>query len=144
MKEKLLISACLLGIPCRYDGKDKKYDSISRLKDRYDLIPICPEVMGGLKTPRLPCEISHGKAIRSDGQDMTTFYNSGAQKALETAVSEGCRIAVLKEKSPSCGTHFRYDGTFSKTLIKGEGITAKLFRENRIKVFPEDEIDQLL
>ena len=141
MKEKILISACLLGTPCRYDGKSKICDKVEELSEKFELIPICPEVMGGLDTPRLPCEIKDGKAIRSDGKDMTRFYQKGANDALALAKKEKCSLAVLKEKSPSCGTHFIYDGTFSKTLIDGKGITAKLLSENGIKVFSEDDID---
>lgn len=141
MKEKILISACLLGTPCRYDGKSKKCEQIDLLTKKYELIPVCPEVMGGLDTPRLPCEIIDEKAIRSDGEDMTPFYEKGARLALETAKKEGCKIAILKEKSPSCGTHFRYDGTFSGKIVKGKGITAKLLSENGILIFSEEEIN---
>ncbi len=141
MKEKLLISACLLGTPCRYDGKTKKCDRAERLSEKFEFVPICPEVMGGLDTPRLPCEIKNGKAIRSDGKDMTAFYTRGAELALKIAKKENCKIAVLKEKSPSCGSHFIYDGTFSKNLIKGQGLTAKLLSKNNIQIFSEEEFD---
>ncbi len=144
MKKKILISACLLGTPCRYDGKSKECPTAHKLMNRYELVPICPEVMGGLETPRLPCEITNGKAIRSDGTDMTFFYEKGANLALEKAKNEGCSIAILKEKSPSCGTHFRYDGTFSGKIINEMGITARLFSEHNIQVFSEEEVDLLL
>lgn len=144
MKEKILISACLLGTPCRYDGRSKPLAKANKLSERYDLIPICPEVMGGLETPRLPCEIREEKVIRSDGKDMTAFYQKGAESTLILATAEHCKISLLKEKSPSCGTHFRYDGSFSGTLIKGNGITARLLFENGIKIYSEDEIEELL
>ncbi len=144
MKEKILVSACLLGTPCRYDGKSKKCNQIDKLRERFDLVPVCPEVLGGLNTPRLPCEIIEGKAIRSDGKDMTPFYEKGAKASLEIAKKEGCKFAILKEKSPSCGSHFRYDGTFSKKLIKGQGITSRLFSEHNIQIFSEEEIDSIL
>lgn len=140
MKEKLLISACLLGTPCRYDGRSKPCPQIESLSKRFDFVPICPEVSGGLSTPRLPCEISREKVIRKDGKDMTPFYQKGAEIALETAKKNLCSVALLKEKSPSCGTHFRYDGTFSGALTEGMGLTARLLSENGIRVFSDDEI----
>lgn len=143
MKEKLLISACLLGTPCRYDGKSKKDTRVVALQERFDLIPICPEVLGGLETPRLPCEIQGDKVIRRDGKDKTGAYLLGAERALAIARENGCSAAVLKNKSPSCGK-IRYDGTFSKTLINLPGITAKLFIAEGIPVFSEEEIDLLI
>lgn len=140
MKEKLLISACLLGTPCRYDGRSKPCPGIEILSERFDFVPICPEVSGGLSTPRLPCEILKERVIRKDGADMTDFYQKGAEIALKTAKENLCSIALLKEKSPSCGTHFRYDGTFSGALTDKMGLTARLLSENGIRVFSEDEI----
>ncbi len=144
MKEKLLISACLMGTPCRYDGASKPMEAMDRLCQIYDLIPVCPEVLGGLSTPRLPCEIFGGKVIRKDGKDESASYRKGAEITLAIAQKEGCTLALFKEKSPSCGTRFRYDGTFSKRLIKGQGITAKLLSENGIKVYSENEKNELL
>ena len=140
MKEKILISACLLGTPCRYDGASKPCEKAKALKETYDLIPVCPEVMGGLETPRLPCEIQNGRVIRSDGADLTEAYENGAIKCLKLATENKIRLAVLKEKSPSCGCHFRYDGTFSGTLIPGNGITAEMLTNNGIQVKSEDEL----
>ncbi len=143
MKEKILVSACLLGMPCRYDGRSKPKEEIFSLRERYELIPVCPEVFGGLSTPRLPCEIQNSKVICEDGADMTSFYEKGAQATLRLAKKHGCRIAVLKEKSPSCSPHKRYDGSFSKVLIDGQGLTAQLLVKNGIRVFGEDEIDKI-
>lgn len=142
--KKLLCSACLLGVPCRYDGKSKPISRLNELKEHYTLIPFCPEVEGGLSTPRLPCEICNGAVIRSDGKDLTKEYTQGAKKALAKAQSENISIALLKEKSPSCGVHFRYDGSFQKKLTEGTGLTASLLKENGINVCSEEELDRLL
>lgn len=142
--KKLLCSACLLGEPCRYDGKSKPTERISELQSKYILIPVCPEVLGSLKTPRLPCEIQEKKVICSDGNDLTEAYIRGAEITLSVAKKENISIALLKEKSPSCGVHFRYDGSFRGKLISGKGITAALLTENGIDVFSENELDQLL
>lgn len=143
MKEKLLVSACLLGEPCRYDGKSKPCKNLASLSEKYDLIPVCPEVLGGLDTPRLPCEIVGNRVLRSDGEDCTEPYQKGAEKALLLALKFGCKKALLKEKSPSCGTHLRYDGTFSGNLIEKAGITSAMLMENGITVFSENEIKAL-
>ena len=139
MKEKILVSACLLGVPCRYDGKSKPVKEIQNLESTFTLIPFCPEVEGGLSTPRLPCELQNSKVIRKDGVDLTKEYTLGAEKALALCKKMGCKIAILKEKSPSCGSRLIYDGTFSGTPKKGQGITAKLLSENDIKVYSEED-----
>ncbi len=143
MKEKILVSACLLGQPCRYDGRSKPCEKVIQLKERFRLIPVCPEVLGGLSTPRLPCELQNGRVIRKDGADATSFYEKGAQIALSLAKENGCKIAILKEKSPSCSPHLRYDGTFSGTLVEGMGVTAKLLSQNGILVFGENETERI-
>lgn len=147
--KKLLISSCLLGVPCRYDGKSKPVPLPKELVDNFELIPVCPEVMGGLSTPRPPAEIisrSAGaiKVVNSEGTDVTQNYLAGAKKALEIAKANGCDFALLKEKSPSCSGGKVYDGTFSRTLTDGDGVTAALLKANGIKVFGESEIEKLL
>lgn len=142
--KKILVSACLLGTPCRYDGKSKPCTELDRLREKFRLIPVCPEVMGGLDTPRLPCEMQGSKVIRKDGADLTEPYQKGAQAALAVATAEGVNLALLKEKSPSCGSRFRYDGTFSGTLVEGQGLSAALLKENGIRVYSENEIEKLL
>lgn len=145
--KKLLISACLLGEACRYDAKSKGLDSktLDALKNKFVLIPICPEVMGGLSTPRLSNERKDDKVIRSDFKDVTRFFNLGAYRALNIAIENEVDYALLKEKSPSCGVHQIYDGSFSKTLISGEGIFTELLKKKLdIKIFNELEIDELL
>lgn len=141
--KKIIVSACLLGAPCRYDGKSKPCNEVISLSNLYELIPICPEMLGGLKTPRIPAEIKGEKVIRKDGIDVTENYKIGAKKSLEIAKEQNCKIAILKEKSPSCGYGLVYDGTYTKTLIEGNGITADLFLKNGIKVINERELHRL-
>lgn len=145
-KEPLLISACLLGASCRYDGKSKPLDepSLKALGERFQLIPVCSEQLGGLPTPRLPCEIKCGLVIRKDGEDITEAYRRGASETLRLAKLSGAKKALLKAKSPSCGAGKIYDGSFSGRLTDGYGITAKLLTENDIEVFSEDCIGKLL
>ena len=131
MKENVLVSACLLGEKCRYDGKSKEYPEIICLKEKYNLIPVCPEVLGGLETPRTPCEIQNGRVISK--------YEKGAKTALEIALKNNCKTAVLKAKSPSCGKGKIYDGSFSKVLTDGNGVTADLLIKNNITVLTEEE-----
>ncbi len=145
--KKLLISACLLNEACRYDGLSKGLDSriIAALKNKFILVPICPEVMGGLSTPRLANERKEDKVIRKDQKDVTRFFLLGAYRALKMAMENDVDYALLKEKSPSCGVHQIYDGTFSKTLMAGEGIFTELLKkELDIKIYSELEIEELL
>ena len=118
-------------------------DGISDLSKKYNLIPVCPEIYGGLPTPRVPAERLCGRVVNADGLDVTKNYKRGAEAALQIAKTADCRIAILKERSPSCGVHFIYDGTFSKTLRDGSGVTAELLSKNGIKVLNENEIENL-
>ena len=139
--EKIIVSACLLGEACRYDGKSKPCEKVIALAEKYELIPVCPEVAGGLSTPRSPSEMQKdGRFINSEGADVTANYRAGAESTLHTAIENGCKLAVLKEKSPSCGVHCRYDGSFTRTLVPESGITASLLRENGITVLSEDDL----
>lgn len=139
----VLISACLLGACCRYDGQSKKYDGIGALIDKYNLIPVCPEIMGGLQTPRAPAERVGDKVICDNGCDVTEQYRRGAQEVLKFAKLFSCQLAVLKANSPSCGHRKIYDGTFTRNLIDGMGVTAQLLTENGIRVVDETEIFNL-
>ena len=141
--ENILVSACLLGVACRYDGKRKPDEAVIALKEKYNLIPVCPEIMGGLPTPRLPSEIRGETVIMENGEDVTDKYSKGAEETLRLARLFGCGKAVLKEKSPSCGSGRIYDGTFSKTLTEGNGVTAGMLLANGIRVAGETEIDAL-
>ena len=142
MKKNILVSACLLGQSCRYDGKSKPCERVIALKDTYNLIPICPEVMGGLPTPRTPSEICGELVLMKDGRHVTENYNRGAQKALEIARENACTVAILKEKSPSCGSGLIHNGLFDGGLIEGDGITTKLLKSQGIRVLGESEITE--
>ena len=131
------VSACLCGFPCRYDGKSKPDERIKALYEEGRALPVCPEKLGGLKTPRTPCEIINGRVISSDGEDRTNEYLLGSQKVLELCKKHGIKKAILKQNSPSCGSTHIYDGTFSGTLIEGEGCLAALLRKNGIEVTGE-------
>ena len=139
----ILISGCLLGLKCRYDAKEKKLPEIEKLIEIYNLIPVCPEQLGGLPTPRVPAERVNNKVVNQAGVDVTKEYQLGAEEALKIAKLYNCEKAILKEKSPSCGCGKIYDGTFSKNLIVGNGFTADLLLKNGIEIFGESKIDKL-
>lgn len=141
--ENILVSACLLGENCRYDGKSKPCAQALKLKEKYNCIPVCPEVAGGLPTPRCPSEIIGDRVVMCDGTDVTYEYNKGAMLAYITACEHACKIAVLKARSPSCGKGLVYDGTYTKTLKKGDGVTASLLMSKGITVLDETELDKL-
>jgi len=142
--ENILISACLLGYNTKYNGKNNYVKEVELLKEKYNLIPVCPEVDGGLSTPRNPSEINGDKVISNKGVDVTKEYNLGAKHALDVALKNNCHIAILKEKSPSCGKYFTYDGTFTSKIVNRSGVTAKLLMEHGIKIYDESEIKDLL
>ena len=142
-KPHLLISACLLGVPCRYDGQSKPWSFLELLTERFILIPVCPEQLGGLPTPRIPAERSGESVITRDGRDVTENYLRGAQEALRIARITGCKTALLKAKSPSCGCGRIYDGTHTGTLTEGDGVTAELMKANGISVYTEEHPDAL-
>lgn len=144
MREKILVSACLIGENCRYDGKNSSNQFVLALAKYYDIIPICPEVSGGLKTPRYPSEIKDGKVINSKGRDVTDNYHDGAYWATSIVRMYHIKLAIMKENSPSCGTHQIYDGTFTNKKIPGSGITTKKLIQAGVKVINEDEAKQLL
>ena len=145
-RTKLLISACLLGAACRYDGKSVPLpaETLAALSERFELVPVCPEQLGGLPTPRESAEISGGTVVTGSGRDVTAQYARGAAQALYLAQTLGCRAALLKQRSPSCGSGEIYDGTFSRTLTPGDGVTAALLRSHGLAVFGESEIAGLL
>lgn len=138
-----IVSACLAGIKCRYDGKGSENNDIIKLVKEGKAIPVCPEVLGGLSIPRIPCEIIEGKSgklkvINKEGKDCTLEFLQGAQKALAIAEVVGADTTIFKSKSPSCGCGKIYDGKFNGNLVEGDGITTRLFKENGIKVYTED------
>ena len=141
---KILISACLLGARCRYDGASKEHPEVLKLAERHTLVPVCPEQLGGLPTPRTPSE-RQGEFVRTrEGVDVTEAYRRGAEEALRLCRTLGCEAAVLKERSPSCGCGEIYDGTFTGTLTAGDGVTAELLKSCGIPVYGESQIDDLL
>lgn len=140
---KILVSACLLGVACRYDGQSKAYSLIDELCHRHQVVPVCPEIMGGLPTPRVPAERRGAQVVTQNG-DVTENYQRGAQQVLQLAKKLGCTVAVLKEHSPSCGSGQIYDGTFSATLTEGWGVAAQLLRENGICVLGESQLVDFL
>ena len=144
MKEKLLISACLLGEKCRYDGGGNYTPGVERLRGRCELVPVCPERLGGLPTPRTPAERAGEKVMSKTGTDVTEAFRTGAEKALETALAHGIHLALLKERSPSCGRGYIYDGSFSGKIISGDGVTAELLARNDIRIYGESHIGELL
>lgn len=144
MKENLLVSACLIGLACRYDGKEGKRTDIEALSEKYNIIPVCPEIYGGLPTPRTPSERMGERVLMKNGVDVTENYNRGAECALRLCREFSVKKALLKEKSPSCGSGKIYDGGFSGTLTDGDGVTTELLKKNGIAVFGESEIKKLL
>lgn len=140
----ILISACLLGCKCRYDGASKAHPGALRLAEATALIPICPEQLGGLPTPRPPAERRGDAVVTKSGVDVTAQYCRGAEEAVRLARMFGCEAAVLKERSPSCGCKEVYDGTFTKTLIPGEGVAARALRSAGLAVYGESEIENLI
>ena len=146
MREKLLISACLLGEPCRYDGRSKPLppEPLERLREKFDLVPACPESLGGLPVPREPGEQRGERVYSRTGEDVTAQYRLGAARTLEIAREHGCRAALLKERSPSCGCGEVHDGTFGGGLVPGDGVTAALLKENAVKIYGESRLNALI
>ena len=141
---RIAVSACLLGEACRYDGQAKENETVCALTHAHELVPVCPEVLGGLPVPRTRCEVVAGEgAVRvmdEAGEDKTAAFATGAARAVETAREEGCELAILKSKSPSCGAGLIYDGTFSGTLVPGYGVAAQAFLAEGIPVLDEDSL----
>lgn len=142
----ILISACLLGMACRYDGKSKSYPQMEKLvaHPQIHVIPVCPEQAGGLATPRPPAERCGDTVITSQGRDVTAQYKKGAREACRLAEMFHCSYAVLKEKSPSCGCGKIYDGSFSRTLTAGDGVTAAALKQKQVIIVGESEAERVL
>ena len=139
----ILVSACLLGIRCRYDGQSKPNAGVLALGEKHTLIPCCPEQLGGLPTPRSPSEWQGDRIVNRAGEDVTAQYLRGGGEAVKLARTLGCEAAVLKERSPACGSREIYDGSFSGVLIPGEGSAARALRAAGIPVYGESELDRL-
>lgn len=135
-----LVSACLLGINCKYSGENNRDERVIDLLKEEIFIPVCPEQLGGMTTPRLPAEIIADKVINEAGSDVTDHFINGADEVLMIAKMYNLKEAILKDGSPSCGSSMIYDGNFSKTKISGQGYTTKLLRENNIRVISENDL----
>lgn len=141
---KIAVSACLLGECCRYDGTSRPCEAVLALKGAHELIPVCPEQLAGLPVPHPPCEVDssvrYPRVVDSEGYDRSSDFTAGAEKALALAQENDVKLAILKERSPSCASDYLYDGTFSGNLIPGCGITTRLLRENGIRVIGESKL----
>lgn len=151
MPKRILVSACLLGKNCKYNGGNNfnqaLADYIAKQKDcdvEFEVISVCPEVLGGLSTPRIPAEIVNGKVTNKNGVSVDKEFRLGAEKALAIAKEKQVSLAILQSRSPSCGSKEIYDGTFTKTLIPGEGVFAKRLRETGIRVIDAEDLETLL
>lgn len=137
---RYVVSACLAGIDCRYNGGNASHPVVRELVRSGQALPVCPEVLGGLSVPRPPCELMDGSARTPDGRDCDTAYRNGAAEALRLARAQGCTHAVLKARSPSCGVGRIYDGTFSHIQISGDGVFAALLRAEGFQLQTEEEL----
>ena len=141
---RILVSACLMGVGCRYDGKSNQLPQLEQLMKQHTCIPVCPEIFGGLPTPRVPAERQGSKIMTQDGQDVTQQFIRGTAEVLRLADLYHCKAALLKERSPSCGSEQIYDGTFTKTLTEGDGLTAEMLKRKGIAVYGESQIGELV
>lgn len=144
--ERLLISACFLGKNCKYSGGNNALPSeiLARLREKYQLVPVCPETAGGLPIPREPSERLHDGVIGKNGRDVTAEFDKGAETALALAWRFGCKAALMKERSPSCGSGMIYDGTFTGKVIPGDGVAAEKLRAAGLTLYGESEIEKLI
>ncbi len=154
--DRILISACLLGRPVRYDGRGKRLDNalLAQWQAEGRLVPVCPEVMAGFETPRPPAEIEgrqsgeavldgRARVVEDSGRDVTDLFRLGAEAALTVAEAHGCRFALLTDGSPSCGSSAIYDGSFRGRTVRGFGVVTALLQRHGIEVFPESGIADL-
>ncbi|MBQ6595702.1 MAG: DUF523 domain-containing protein [Clostridia bacterium] len=141
---RVLISACLLGCACRYDGGSRPHQAVQALADAFELIPVCPEQLGGLPTPRTPAERRGGSVVTKDGTDVTAPFLRGAEEVCRISKLLGAAHAILKSRSPSCGSGEIYDGTFTRTAVPGDGITAEALKRMGVAVVTEEELERCL
>ena len=144
MKERLLISACLLGCCCKYNGGHNLHPLAERLGEEYELVAVCPESFGGLPIPREPSERVGDRVLSKSGLDVTTAFRRGAERAVELAKKTGAKKAVLKERSPSCGFGKIYDGSFTGTVVPGNGVAAQALAAEGVAIWGESRIEELL
>lgn len=141
---KLLVSACLMGVHCRYDGGNNLLPQLKELMKQCTCIPVCAELFGGLPTPRTPAERRGGRIVTMDGQDVTDAFIRGTAEILRLAELYHCKTALLKENSPSCGSGHIYNGTFTGTLTEGDGLTAQMLKKQGVTVYGESQIQELI
>ena len=143
-KSTVLVSACLLGVKCRYNAVCGMVDGLEELMECAQLIPVCPETLGGLPTPRPPAERVGNRVVNCEGGDVTRPYVEGAQECLKLARIFGAQYALMKERSPSCGAGEIYDGTFSHTRVSGDGVASEMLKQAGIAVYGESRIRELI
>lgn len=143
-KERLVASACLCGRACRYDGKSNTVEEIKRLYEERRVLALCPEVLGGLSIPRLPCEVRGERVVRRDGADVTEAFLLGGERACQICQEHDISLAILKARSPSCGIDLRYDGTFTHTLCAADGLWARALRNMGIRLMTEENFSDFL
>ena len=136
----ILLSACLAGVPCRMDGQSRPVEELRALYERGEAILVCPEVLGGMPTPRAPSERQPDGTVRNtEGEDVTAFFRRGAERVLDISRENRCTRAVLKSRSPSCGKGLIYDGSFTHSLVPGSGVCAELLLSEGLEVLTEEE-----
>lgn len=138
---KIMVSACLLGENCKYSGGNNYSEKVMKYIEGHEVVPVCPEVLGGLPTPRTPAEIVDNIVMNQDGVCVDAEFRKGARLALQMAKEQQVELVILQSRSPSCGTKQIYDGTFSKKLIPGQGVFAELLSENNIKTLDVEDIE---
>lgn len=137
----MIVSACLLGVPCNHEGEANTNDAVIALRATHRVVPVCPESAGGLSTPRAEAQRQPDGTVRTgDGRDVTEWYERGAKHAVRLAEAVGATRAVLKARSPSCGCHEIYDGSFTRTRVRGEGVTAEALRAAGLEVVSEEDL----
>ena len=139
---KIAVSACLLGHNCKYSGGNNRSQKVLDYIEGHEVIPVCPEVTGGMPTPRVPVELKDSKAINRDGEDVTEFFQRGVEKTMEKLDGQNINLAILQPRSPSCGCKQIYDGTFTKTLIDGKGMFAQALADAGIPMMDGDDIPE--
>ncbi len=137
---KIAVSACLLGHNCKYSGGNNRSQKVLDYIEGHEIIPVCPEVTGGMPTPRVPVELKDGKAINRDGEDVTTFFRKGVEETMKKMVD--IDLAILQPRSPSCGCKQVYDGSFTKTLIDGKGMFAQALTAAGVALLDGDDVPE--
>jgi len=141
---KIMVSACLAGENCKYNGGDNRNEKVQQLMSEHEVITVCPEQMGGLPTPRVPSEVKEGIVTARDGRNVDREFRTGAAKCLEIALREQPDLIVMQSRSPSCGVKQRYDGSFTGKLVDAPGVTAQLLMENGFRCVDVEDLSDYL